>query len=105
MSARERRESRLLLQDRSHHQYIKITPRSSLCLMKDATMMNIGKISLDKLERALESYQSGSITLWKAARMADISLWTIIDLLQERRIELRYGLQELRQEFQPLAGK
>ncbi len=57
-----------------------------------------------KLAHALELYKEGRITLWKAARTAGVSLWRMIDLLRERKIELQYSLQELRQDFMSLEG-
>lgn len=57
-----------------------------------------------RIVHALELYKEGKITLWKAARTAGVSLWRMIDLLRERKIELQYGLQELRQDFMPLEG-
>lgn len=52
-----------------------------------------------KLEKALELYRKGRITLWRAARIADISLWEILEELQHRRIEVDYGLKELEEDY------
>jgi len=55
-----------------------------------------------KITHALESYKAGKITLWKAARLADLSLWKMIDILRQHHVELQYGLEELKQDFHSL---
>lgn len=52
-----------------------------------------------KLERALELYRKGKITLWRAARISSTSLWEIVEELQHRRIEVNYGLKELEEDY------
>jgi predicted HTH domain antitoxin len=48
-----------------------------------------------KLERSLALYSKGKITLWKAARLAGVSLWEITDALKARRVELHYDVTDL----------
>ncbi|MCD5409563.1 MAG: UPF0175 family protein [Methanocellales archaeon] len=55
-----------------------------------------------RLDKAIELYRHGKITLWKAARTADISLWKIIEVLKERHVELQYGPEELRDDLKAL---
>jgi len=57
-----------------------------------------------RVTHALDEYKGGRITLWKAARSAGVSLWRMLEILKERKIELQYGLEELRQDFTPLEG-
>lgn len=47
------------------------------------------------LERAIQLYKNGRITLWKAARIAGISLWEMTEVLRERRVEAAYGKRDL----------
>jgi len=54
-----------------------------------------------KLERSLGLYSKGKITLWKAARLAGVSLWEMTDALKARRVELHYDVTDL---YEDLAG-
>ena len=55
-----------------------------------------------KLEEALNLYIKGKITLWKAARLVDISLWKMMEILGERKITLQYGERELKEDLKAL---
>jgi len=55
-----------------------------------------------KLERALKLYKDGRITLWKAARISDVSLWGMMGILRERKITIQYGERELREDLKAL---
>ncbi len=55
-----------------------------------------------KLKDALELYIQGKITLWKAARLADISLWRMIEVAKERKIPAQYGERELKEDIKAL---
>ena len=55
-----------------------------------------------KLERSLALYSKGKITLWKAARLAGVSLWEMTDALKARRVELHYDVTDLYEEVADL---
>jgi len=55
-----------------------------------------------KLKEALNLYIEGKITLWKAASLADLSLWKMIDILEKRKITLQYGKRELKEDLKAL---
>lgn len=55
-----------------------------------------------KLKEALKLYMEGKITLWKATRLAGISLWKMIEILEERKITLQYGERELKEDLKAL---
>lgn len=57
------------------------------------------------IEHVLEQYKQGKITLWKAARLAGVSLWRMIDIIGERKLELQYGEKELYEDLEPLIKK
>ncbi|MEW5937752.1 MAG: UPF0175 family protein [Candidatus Thermoplasmatota archaeon] len=57
-----------------------------------------------KIERAVKLYHQGKVTLWKAARTADLSLWAMIEILKERRVEIQYGAEELKEDLVGLEG-
>lgn len=43
------------------------------------------------LERALDLYKQGKISLGKAAEIANISIWEMMDIMKERGISLDLG--------------
>lgn len=56
-------------------------------------------------EEALTLYKKGRVSLWKAAKIAGISLWETIDLLVSEGIHLDYGPEELREDLEPARRK
>ena len=54
-----------------------------------------------KLEQVLKLYSQGKISLWKAARITDISLWKIMEIVKEKKIQIQYGERELREDLKP----
>lgn len=52
-----------------------------------------------KLEESLKLYSEGKISLWKAARIADISLWKIMEIVKEKKIPIQYGEKELKEDL------
>jgi len=54
------------------------------------------------LERALESYREGAVTLSRAAEMAEISIWEMIDILERRKIALQYDVEDLEEDLKTL---
>ena len=55
-----------------------------------------------KLEKAIKLYSEGKVSLWKAATLAGVSLWKMMEIVKERRIELQYGQRELREDLKAL---
>lgn len=55
-----------------------------------------------KLQKAIRLYKEGKATLWKAARLADVSLWKMMEILKERKIEAQYGTKELEEDLKAL---
>ena len=49
----------------------------------------------EKLNEAIDMYSNGQVSLWKAARMAGISLWEMMEIVSERKIPAQYGRREL----------
>jgi len=54
------------------------------------------------LERAVESYREGAVTLSRAAEMAGISIWEMIDILEKRKIALQYDVEDLEEDLKTL---
>ncbi len=53
-----------------------------------------------ELIHILELYQKGKVTMWKAAKLADISLWELTDLMRERKIIAQYTLDDLKEDLE-----
>lgn len=53
-----------------------------------------------KLERALTLYEEGKVTLWKAARIADLSLWEMMDMVKQRKMPMQYTFEDFREDFE-----
>jgi len=52
-----------------------------------------------KLERALRLYCEGKITLWKAAKIANVSLWEMLEAVKERKIPIQYTFEDFEEDF------
>ena len=78
---------------------------SRISKLKDSDKSRLMRILLIKgmkdikIEMAVDMYSKGRISLWKAARLADISLWEMIDIVKDKKIELQYGIRELKQDM------
>lgn len=56
-----------------------------------------------RVEKSLEDYEQGKITLWQAARKCGLSLWEMIDEVKKRKVRVPYTLEELRKDLKGLA--
>jgi predicted HTH domain antitoxin len=54
------------------------------------------------IDEALERYQAGKITLWEAASACDLSLWEMVQEIQERHVHCYYGVKELEKDLRGL---
>ncbi|MFC1857475.1 UPF0175 family protein [Thermodesulfobacteriota bacterium] len=54
------------------------------------------------IDRALEGYRKGTITLSRAAEIAEINLRDLLLYLPDKSIELNYDLRELQREVEDL---
>ena len=55
-----------------------------------------------KIQEAIRLYQEGKVTLWKAARLADISLWKMMEIVAKMKIIAQYGERELKEDLKAL---
>jgi len=56
-----------------------------------------------KLRTAVESYREGSVTLSRAAEIAGISIWEMIDILGKRKVQLQYDVEDLEEDLKALS--
>lgn len=54
------------------------------------------------LEKNLEQYDAGKITLWQAAKRSGISLWEMIDEVKHRATRVPYSVEDLRDDLKGL---
>lgn len=54
------------------------------------------------IEKSLEDYESGKITLWQAADRCGLSLWEIIQEAREREVHVPYTVEELEGDLRAL---
>ena len=54
------------------------------------------------IEKSLDDYQQGRITLWQAAERCELSLWEIIVEAKKREIHVPYTLEELKEDLKGL---
>jgi len=55
-----------------------------------------------KIERSLRLYQAGKVSLWKAARLAGLSLWELIEALSSKKIQIQYSEHDLEKDLKAL---
>jgi len=54
------------------------------------------------IERSLEDYEDGRVTLWQAAAKCGLSLWEMISEVKKREVHVPYTLEELREDLKGL---
>ena len=52
-----------------------------------------------KIEKAVRLYKEGKVSAPRAAEIADVSLWKMIEIFAERKVEAQYGLKELEEDI------
>lgn len=48
-----------------------------------------------QVETAIRRYREGSVSLGRAAELADLSVWRFLDILEERGVEMNYDETDL----------
>lgn len=54
------------------------------------------------IERSLEDYKQGKVTLWQAAERCGLSLWEMVLEAKKREIHVTYTLEEFREDLRSL---
>jgi predicted HTH domain antitoxin len=54
------------------------------------------------IEKSLEDYEQGKVTLWQAAERCGLSLWEITIEAKKREIHVPYTLEEFREDLNGL---
>lgn len=58
-----------------------------------------------KLTKAINQYTEGKISMEKAAEFADVSIWKFLDIMKERKIPIRYDLEDIKKEIEHIIKK
>jgi predicted HTH domain antitoxin len=53
-----------------------------------------------RIDEAVDAYRNGKVTMWRAAEMAGVSLREMMSIMNDRRIELNYTLDELERDLE-----
>ncbi len=57
-----------------------------------------------RVQTALDKYEQGTVTLSKAASIAGLTIYEMIDLLEEKRIPYRYDISDLEEHVKQRYG-
>ncbi|MBU4202235.1 MAG: UPF0175 family protein [Candidatus Altiarchaeales archaeon] len=55
-------------------------------------------------KHALDLYEQGRITLWRAAEMAGLSLWEMQDKVGEKKIPVKYDVEDAKEDIRLVFG-
>ncbi|MEM2896226.1 MAG: UPF0175 family protein [Candidatus Bathyarchaeia archaeon] len=58
-----------------------------------------------KLRKAVELYRDRLVTLPRAAEIAEISVWEMIDVLSQKKVTLQYGVEDLEEDLKALGHR
>ena len=74
---------------------------------RSSAIQRLLKIGLRKyrMEKALNLYRDGKVTLWKAAEIAGVSLREIMDAIKARDIPYQYDFEALEEYVDKLLAK
>ena len=55
------------------------------------------------IEKSLDDYEQGKVTLWQAAKKSGLSLWEMIEEARARAVHVPYDVEDLREDLKGLA--
>jgi predicted HTH domain antitoxin len=58
-----------------------------------------------RIKKALKLYKESKISIGKAAEIAKLSIWEMLDLIAEKGIHIDYGTEEFLEDIRPLRRK
>jgi len=64
-------------------------------------LLNLG-LKQYMIKDALNQYIEGKISMEKAAELADVSIWKFLDILKERKVPIRYDLEDIKKEIEDI---
>ena len=76
---------------------IKDTDKSKL--IRDLLILGIKE---KKIQEALVLYSKGKISKARAARLAGVTLWEMMEIIADRKVTMPYGIRELEEDLKGL---
>src|SRR3989338_11213066 len=61
-------------------------------------LLNLG-LKQYLLQEALKQYTEGKISMGKAAELAEVSVWKFLDEMKDKKIPIRYDLDDIKKEI------
>lgn len=52
----------------------------------------------NKIDEVFKNYKEGKISLGKSSEIAEVSIWRFLDLMKERKIQMKYNLDDIKKE-------
>lgn len=57
------------------------------------------------LQEALKEYTEGKVSMGKAAELANVSIWKFLDEMKDKKIPIRYDLDDIKREINRIVNK
>ena len=57
------------------------------------------------LQEALKQYTEGKVSMGKAAELANVSIWKFLDEMKDKKIPIRYDLDDIKMEIDRIVNK
>lgn len=67
-------------------------------------LLNLG-LKQYLLREALRQYTEGKISMGKAAEVGNVSIWKFLDEMKDKKIPIRYDLDDIKNEIDRIANK
>jgi predicted transcriptional regulator len=64
----------------------------------------VNSLKEQTIQDSLESYKSGTITLWEAAQNCSLTLWEMIKEIEKAHVYSNYDLNDLKKDLRALNG-
>ena len=57
------------------------------------------------LQEALKQYTEGKVSMGKAAELANVSIWKFLDEMKDKKIPIRYDLDDIKREINRIISR
>ena len=64
----------------------------------------VNSLKEQTIQDSLESYKSGTITLWEAAQNCNLTLWEMVKEVEKAHVYSNYDLNDLKKDLRALNG-
>ncbi len=67
-------------------------------------LLNLG-LKQYLLQEAIKQYTEGKVSMGKAVELANVSVWKFLDEMKDRKIPIRYDLDDIKKEIDRIVNK